>query len=511
MIVLVRRIRQETVQFALCFLGGTLMGALMLLDLPPKWEIAFFGTIGIIVLMFFTKSPERVLLCILAFIVPFYMGKGIVERPGYTGYLLGISINLSDVFVLILFLLLLAKKALNQVNIHIPSIILAALAWLVLSSLSFLAAEDSQAAAFQLVNMGKMFLLCLAIAGSVRNDIDLTFVIAGLMLNMVFQSLVGIYQGVTGHPLGLGILAEATDLSKQELSIGLASRVMGTLGSPTALGFYLSTGVPFALALLFSRIRRYVKVLAAITLCLIGWALILSLTRAAWGNFLVAICLVLVLAVRRNRISKKGAIVIAGATALVLLGTTLFSTNLIRSRLTSSDQGSAHGRITQAIGALAIIQDNPVVGIGLNNYALVSPRYDQADAAAWNRYAPIVHNSFLLIAAETGLLGLGAFIVFLVILLVQAWRIIDNAPSDTVWVTGVGILAGLAAMIIHSMVDYTLLGSARVFNQFWLLAGLCAALMQRVDHERHDIRRALYSSNTMTRGLRFSERDIHSK
>ena len=35
-----------------------------------------------------------------------------------------------------------------------------------------------------------------------------TFVITGLMLGMLFQALVGVYQGVTGHPLGLEFLDE---------------------------------------------------------------------------------------------------------------------------------------------------------------------------------------------------------------------------------------------------------------------------------------------------------------
>jgi len=484
MTVLVGRMKQETVQFALCLLAGTLMGGILLLDLPIKWKVAFFAAIGIIGLMLGTKSSVRVLLCILAFLVPFYLGKGLISRPEYLGYTKGVSINLSDMLVLLLLGLLLAKAAVHQANIHFPSIIVAALAWLVLSSLSLLTAQDSQAVAFQLINMSKMVLLCLAIAGSVTDDLDLTFVITGLMLSMGFQSFMGIYQGVTGHPLGLHIVSETSEINQMDLNVGLVGRVQGMLGAPTILGMYLSTGVPFAMALLFSRTRRYVKILAAATLCLIGWALIFSLTRAAWGNFLVTICLVIVLAVRWKRISKKAAIITAVATALVLLGVALAGTDLIRSRLTTSDRGSAYGRITKASAALAIMRDNPAVGIGLNNYPLVSPRYDQEDAAASNYYAPIVHNAFLLIGAETGLLGLGAFVVALVILLIQAWRIIANAPSDMVWIAGVGILGGLVALIIHSMVGYGLLGSSQISKQFWLLAGLCAALMDRVDHKR---------------------------
>jgi O-antigen ligase len=183
------------------------------------------------------------------------------------------------------------------------------------------------------------------------------------------------------------------------------------------------------------------------------------------------------------------------AAALVLLVTEIFGSNLILSRLTSNDQGSTNSRFTLAKAALDIFRDNPVVGVGLNNYALVSPRYDRADAASWNHFTPIVHNVYLLIAAETGIIGLAAFVVFLSILMIQAWRIIAQAPNDTVWVAGVGILGGLIAMGIHSMVDYVFLGSGLVFTQFWLLAGLTASLIQRIKDEKQNSLLAISAHN----------------
>jgi len=501
MTVTLERAREKIIQLALCLLVGTLSGGILLLDLSLKWEIVFFGVIGIIVLILVTKRPERVLLGILAFIVPFYFEKAIITQPGSTTYATNVSVYLSDILALALLLIFLGKLARKQVKINsFANVMVPALAWLIVSFISLFAAKDGELVLFQLINIGKMILFCWVVASSVEHDGDLTFVITGLMLGIAFQSLVAIYQGVTGHPLGLGFLTEATVIMTQQLGVGLVNRVQGTMGYPNTLAMYLSTGVPFALALLFSEKRFFVKVLVGITLCLISWALILSLSRAAWGNFLVTICLVLVLAIRRKRIRLIAAIVIGGTIAILLLGVALFGTDLIQSRLTSNDQGSAASRITLDEGALAVIRDNPVIGIGLNNYVLVSPRYDQADAAAWNDYTPIVHNAYLLIAAETGLLGLGAFVVFMVILLIQVWKIVNQALGDTVWVAGVGILGALIALIIHSMVDYALLGSSLLFTQFWLLIGLSAALMQRIDRERQDIRRDSNSSNTMTRG-----------
>ena len=105
---------------------------------------------------------------------------------------------------------------------------------------------------------------------------------------------------------------------------------------------YLTTVIPFALALLFSTTRRSVKVLAGITLCLGGRGIdFQSLASALWINFLVIFSIVLVLAVRRKRISSQAAVLTAGTTSLVLLGLALLRLRLILSRLTSHDQGSA--------------------------------------------------------------------------------------------------------------------------------------------------------------------------
>ncbi len=416
--VTLERARDKIVQFALCLLVGTMSGGILLLNLDLKWEVAVLGVLGIIVLILVTKSPGQILLCMLAFLVPFYLGKAVFDWPESTSYNTNVSIYLSDILALILLLIFLGELARRKVKFSsFSQIMVPALVWLIFSSFSVAAAKDGELFLFQMFNMGKMVLLCWVIASSVRNDSELTIVISGLMLGMVFQSLVGIYQGITGNPLNLSFLAGTVTVNEQMLSGGLVSRVSGTLMTPNTFAMYLSTGVPFALALLFSRTKLFVKILAGIILCLMGWALIFSLSRAAWGIFILTICIVLVLAIRRKRISSMAAIVIAGAAAVVLSGVALLYSDRIQARLTSYDQGSVATRFTLAEAALAIIRDNPVVGIGLNNYTLVSPRYDPADAAAWNEFTPIVHNVFLLIAAETGLLGLGTFMVFLVVLI----------------------------------------------------------------------------------------------
>ena len=55
--------------------------------------------------------------------------------------------------------------------------------------------------------------------------------------------------------------------------------------------------------------------------------------------------------------------------------------------------------------------DNPLTGVGLNNFTISMEKYGYVTAAT--RFLQPVHNIYLLILSETGLLGLAAFIYLL--------------------------------------------------------------------------------------------------
>jgi len=92
----------------------------------------------------------------------------------------------------------------------------------------------------------------------------------------------------------------------------------------------------------------------------------------------------------------------------------------------------------------------------------------------------VVHNVFLLIGAETGFFGLAAFTWFLLSVLAQAWAMAKGTPNDLVWIVGVGIFCGYAALGTQSMVDFALIGCPRVFVQFWFLAGIVVAVAHMI-------------------------------
>jgi putative inorganic carbon (HCO3(-)) transporter len=119
--------------------------------------------------------------------------------------------------------------------------------------------------------------------------------------------------------------------------------------------------------------------------------------------------------------------------------------------------------------ALQIIEDFPLLGTGINTYANIGPHY--AIVGGGGSYP---HNCYLQMAAETGLLGVGAFVwvIFALFKTSLANLKIIKDPFYKTLLTG--MLAGLFGFLAHSFVDtdiYTL----QLVNLMWVMIGLIVA------------------------------------
>ena len=147
--------------------------------------------------------------------------------------------------------------------------------------------------------------------------------------------------------------------------------------------------------------------------------------------------------------------------------------NPIEKGLTRTEQ-TAYGRWPLAVVASSMIRSHPFFGVGLNNFTHVSRQYDftrEQIVAAWN--SP-VHNLFLFIAGEIGLVGLICFVIFFGKALAGLFP--PCAPLDSfILSVGGGLFFGLLAFLIHAQVDYSIWTQNR---PLWFLLGL-AMLMGR--------------------------------
>jgi O-antigen ligase len=158
---------------------------------------------------------------------------------------------------------------------------------------------------------------------------------------------------------------------------------------------------------------------------------------------------------------------------LTLAGVVILATpNPIQKRFSTYDYGAAYGRYSLAGVAVNVIRENPLLGVGLNSFTEAARLLDDTPeriVTLWN--AP-VHNLFLFITGETGLLGLSAFLLLLAVVL-RSVKVPLNSRDPLIVYTGFGVLMGFMAFLVHCMVDYV---HWTHFNPFWFLGGFALSL-----------------------------------
>jgi hypothetical protein len=145
---------------------------------------------------------------------------------------------------------------------------------------------------------------------------------------------------------------------------------------------------------------------------------------------------------RRQLAVGLAAAVLAACVVLVVDGraadaaATISSTRLV---IASPDRAAA------ARAALRIAAERPLTGTGPDRAVLT---WVQDSRRVTSRYA---HNEYLQVLAELGFVGLALLVVLLASLAWTVWRGRPHAPSTAVWA---GAIAGLAALAVHSALDF---------------------------------------------------------
>lgn len=210
-------------------------------------------------------------------------------------------------------------------------------------------------------------------------------------------------------------------------------------------------------------VKRYVFTMAALglsVLCLTG-----TLSRGAW----IAAGAACVLTALLTRSRKLGTLILVG-----LALATMFAPHSVRerlSRLKGFDQSTVHERRVLWGESVSMIRDSPWTGLGLNTYAENERRYKRTGAPTDFQYA---HNGYLQMAAETGLLGLGSFVLVIAVFFACTLpRFLARGP-DRVRMAGAAYCFGILSFLFHSATD-TNLHSVLLANALWLAMGLALA------------------------------------
>lgn len=267
-----------------------------------------------------------------------------------------------------------------------------------------------------------------------RRTLFFTILFASLL-----QSLIACAQYFLQDSIGLKLLGEACLHSKHQTGASFFSangslwlfgpekegrfliRAYGTLPHPNILGGFLTMGLIVTCSL-FQESRR--KFFFAAALAIQVFALALTFSRAALFFFVGAAFLLILLAYRRKE--KVAALSWTLVASLAVSVALLFSQIVHRGGVfnyNAAAQASDQGRIAYQKVAAAMIRDHPVFGVGFYNFFLFVGEYVKEGALS------IVHNIYLLIAAETGLVGLALFAAFIGAVVWKGWQGRDDPKT----------------------------------------------------------------------------------
>jgi O-antigen ligase len=274
------------------------------------------------------------------------------------------------------------------------------------------------------------------------------------------------------------------------------ARVGGLLEQANSMGAFLAYyGVPLlAFALTAGRPWRSVPYLAAYLVA--GRAILFTFSRGAYLAFMTGSSAVLLIANPLLLAATIG----AGSIAAVLyppllpssvrdrLGTLTLEapTNPWEDASTNLDRSASHRTVLWR-GAVRMIQEHPVQGVGLGHFPFTIDLYTpEVLLASDPRDA---HNAYLLMASEMGIPTLLLLLVFLAWLGAVALRISLRRRNPLDRRVGLTLLGTLGSLVVSCMLGSRFSQEALI-AYFWILAALLAVVRQLREPIRRPARTA---------------------
>jgi O-antigen ligase len=212
---------------------------------------------------------------------------------------------------------------------------------------------------------------------------------------------------------------------------------------PNSAGLLLSMSIPLALDVVLSR-NSWLRNVALGSLAAQFGGLVLTYSRGAW---LASMTSLFGLSLMEQRLRKP--VFVLGSTALILFVAIAPLRHRVLSLISPGNDVAIEGRLRFMTDALTVGLERPFFGVGYGRDRLregvrqANPNADQFG------FIPHSHNLYTELLAETGLVGLGAFLWMVI---ANITRLIRRAQIELAAQERIGYLC-LAASLIAFLVD----------------------------------------------------------
>lgn len=341
-------------------------------------------------------------------------------------------------------------------------------------------------------------LVAIWLVGQVMTPRRNRWLVATLLSAGTLQALLGLYQFIfrIGPP--------------NFLLLDRFMRAAGTFKQPNPFGGYLGLTLPVAVSLAFwawtrlpgqdeneaaTQDRQQLLPWAlfySTAAGLIGLGLLSSWSRGAWLGATAGVGTVLVLRSRRALLlSLVAAVLLAAAVLLGALNPALipapiaarvadipayFGVGDVINQPITDENFSVIERLAHWLAALRMWERSPWLGVGPGNYAVV---YPQVRLPLWEEPLGHAHNIYLNVLAETGLVGLAAYLLLWAGLFFWLWRNLRQVPPGS-WNAALllGVIGVGVHLSVHNVFDNLYVQGIYLHIALWLAAATVAARLR---------------------------------
>ncbi|MGH7204506.1 MAG: O-antigen ligase family protein [Candidatus Levyibacteriota bacterium] len=329
----------------------------------------------------------------------------------------------------------------------------------------------------------ELFLLSFYLARTIKRTAQIKKIALFFAISATAESLLAILQYIHQGSLN-GIFYFFGERNFTGVTPGIANvslngdlilRPYATFPHPNVLAGYLLLAILFVWFFLRQTSSQWLQVFSAGSLLLCSIALLFTFSRFAIALWIILLSSILIrlLFVALQTAKQKLAIIVIILIGLVVVSLFPLSHELFaRFAHTSFGEESVVERTELIASSFILLQQHPFLGVGLYNFMpALAPLQKPVPLGL---YLQPVHNIFLLIATELGMLG---FLFFLCLLMLTYQRILKlDKPVKNF------LLLALSTILLTGMFDHYWLTLQQGQLLFAVILGLSWAKYQKSNH-----------------------------
>ena len=360
---------------------------------------------------------------------------------------------------------------LRGVRLVFPSFLLPLLVYVGIGTVSLWGSVDPLSGVRELIKWLQLLLIALLVLDCCRRR-HVGWLLAAALVSGVFQAMIGLWE--------YGLRGSGPEAF--EIAPGLY-RGYGTFEQPNPFGGFMGMVWPLAFGIfiaLLSESRRFrAKATIGLSLVVLGFValvvggLVVSYSRGAWVGALAAVGVIGFFGPRRR---VMGLAVVA-TVFIVLMGLAsarALPVNMYERMVSFAEFASLRDvsgvaidpanfsvieRLAHWQAATRMATANPWLGVGLGNFQAA---YDDYRLLNWHYALGHAHSVYLNAVAETGFVGLGAYLLVWASVFLVTLRAIRVSVG---WRRGVslGLLGVWTHLSVHNLVDYLFVNNLHLY------------------------------------------------